>query len=605
MQRRLLAGLVAAAAVALGAAGVAGNAQASTEGGTVTLSVGVTQDIDSPNVTVGYTVAVFEMWNLQYATLTDKAAADFSTIPGLAESWEASDDGLTYTYTLREGLLWSDGEALTADDVVFTVNTSRDQEWFNHSSVTANLTATAIDERTVEITSAVPDPKLPTMDVYILPQHIWEGPAADDITAYDALEGVGSGPFTLQEWKPGQEWTMVSNPNYWQGQAAIDQIVFRFFSDGAAMVSALESGELDAANDIPAELFGDLDGKNGIVTVAGAQGGFTELAMNGMAGGIGDGHPALLDLDVRHAVAQAIDRNALFERIALGIGLPLTVLGVSPLQEWLPEIPADQQLGYDPDKANELLDAGGYLDTDGDGVREMPDGGQPLSFRYAERSEGAQGAAVRELITGWLAEVGIATEVSIFDDTQLGSEVAEGTYDLFVWGWTPFVDPDPMLSYFTCDQVTYDVESVGYNDANWCSEEYDALYVAQNQELDRAKRIELVHEMVTLFHNEASYVVLYHDADTQAYRTDRFEGWLQQPEGTGPVIFSNSSPTYFNLSLIGSGGEGDEGEGDGGDSDEGGLSTALLVVIIVGVAVLLAAGVLLAMRGRSARDDRE
>jgi peptide/nickel transport system substrate-binding protein len=602
MQRRLWSGLVAAAAVALGAAGVAGNAQASTDGGTVTLSVGVTQDIDSPNVTVGYTVAVYELWNLQYATLTDKAAADFSTIPGLAESWEASDDGLTYTYTLREGLLWSDGQPLTAADVEFTVNTSRDQEWFNHSSVTANLTATVIDDRTIEITSAVPDPKLPNMDVYILPKHIWEGPAADDITAYDALEGVGSGPFTLKEWKPGQEWTMVANPNDWKGQAAIDQIVFRFFSDGAAMVSALESGELDVANDIPAELFGGLDGTDGIVTVAGAQGGFTELAMNGMAGGIGDGHPALLDIDVRHAVAHAIDREALFERVALGIGLPLTVLGVSPLQEWLPEIPADQQLGYDPAKANELLDAGGYLDTDGDGVREMPDGSQSLTFRYAERSEGTQGAAVRELITGWLAEVGIKTEVSVYDDTQLGSVVAEGTYDLFVWGWTPFVDPDPMLSYFTCDQVTYDVESVGYNDANWCSEEYDALYAQQNQELDRAKRIELVHEMVTLFHNEATYVVLYHDADTQAYRTDRFEGWLQQPEGTGPVIFSNSSPTYFNLSLIGSGGSDGSGSDDGGDE---GSSVGLIIGIVAAVVVLAGVGLLIAKRGRSGRDDRE
>lgn len=602
MQRRLWSGLVAAAAVALGAAGVAGQAQASTEGGTVTLSVGVTQDIDSPNVTVGYTVAVYELWNLQYATLTDKAAADFSTIPGLAESWEASDDGLTYTYTLREGLLWSDGQPLTAADVEFTVNTSRDQEWFNHSSVTANLTATVIDDRTIEITSAVPDPKLPNMDVYILPKHIWEGPAADDITAYDALEGVGSGPFTLEEWKPGQEWTMVANPNYWKGQAAIDQIVFRFFSDGAAMVSALESGELDVANDIPAELFGGLDGTDGIVTVAGAQGGFTELAMNGMAGGIGDGHPALLDIDVRHAVAHAIDREALFERVALGIGLPLTVLGVSPLQEWLPEIPADQQLGYDPAKANELLDAGGYLDTDGDGVREMPDGSQSLTFRYAERSEGTQGAAVRELITGWLAEVGIKTEVSVYDDTQLGSVVAEGTYDLFVWGWTPFVDPDPMLSYFTCDQVTYDVESVGYNDANWCSEEYDALYAQQNQELDRAKRIELVHEMVTLFHNEATYVVLYHDADTQAYRTDRFEGWLQQPEGTGPVIFSNSSPTYFNLSLIGSGGSDGSGSDDGGDE---GSSVGLIIGIVASVVVLAGVGLLIVKRGRSGRDDRE
>ena len=126
----------------------------------------------------------------------------------------------------------------------------------------------------------------------------------------------------------------------------------------------------------------------------------------------------------------------------------------------------------------------------------------------------------------------------------------------------------------------------------------DSLYEQQNQELDRAKRIELVHEMVILFHNEATYVVLYHDADTQAYRTDRFEGWLQQPAGTGPVIFSNSSPTYYNLSLIGSG-------GSGGGEDDDGSSIGLIIGIIAGVLVLAGVGLLLAKRGRSGRDDRE
>ncbi len=94
----------------------------------LTLTVGLTQEIDSPNVTVGYTVAAYEVWNLQYATLTDKAADDFETIPGLAESWEGSEDGLTWTYTLREGLEWSDGEPLTAEDVAYTINRSRDEE---------------------------------------------------------------------------------------------------------------------------------------------------------------------------------------------------------------------------------------------------------------------------------------------------------------------------------------------------------------------------------------------------------------------------------------------------------------------------------------------
>ncbi len=592
MNRRLLAtGLALAMLIAVG-----GRAAASgDEEAQVTLTVGLMQDLDTPNVTAGYLVSSYELWNLQYATLTDKAADDFATIPGLAESWSESDDGLTFTYTLREDLKWSDGEPLTADDVAWTINTSRDQEWGNHLATTQNLTATAVDDLTVEIVTSVPDPKLPTMDAYILPRHIWEEQSNGDITTYAAEDGVGSGPFVLTEWKPNQEWIMEANPNYWQGKAKIDRIVFRIFTDGSAMVASLRSGEIDAAHEVPAELFEQLDGEDGIVTVAGAQGGFTELAMNGMAGGIGDGHPALLDLDVRHAIALSIDRSALFERVALGIGQPIDTLGVSPDPVWNPTIPADAQLGFDPARAAQLLDDGGYLDTDGDGIREMPGGGEGLVFRYVERSESGQAGALRELITGWLAEIGIGTEVEVYDDTQLTDVVASGEYDLFVWGWTPFVDPDPLLSYFTCEQVTTEADNPLYNDANWCTPEFDAMYVEQNQELDRERRIEIVHEMITHFYIEGTYVVLYHDADTQAYRTDRFDGWLRQPAGTGPVLFSNSSPTYFNLEPI---------EGAGGGDDDG-LGTGVLVAIIAGVVVILGAAGWLVMRSRSRRDDRE
>jgi peptide/nickel transport system substrate-binding protein len=200
---------------------------------------------------------------------------------------------------------------------------------------------------------------------------------------------------------------------------------------------------------------------------------------------------------------------------------------------------------------------------------------------------------VQDFVTGFLTAVGIGTEVSVFDDTQLTDVIASGEYDLFSWGWTPFVDPDPMLSYFTCAQVTNDIESVGYNDANWCDERYDALYAEQNVELDRDRRVEIVQEMLELFYHESTYVVLYEDADTQAYRTDRFEGWLQQPAETGPVLFTNSSPTYVNLRPI-----------DGGDDDGGGLGVAFLVAAAAGVVVVGGAGVV-AVRRRSSRDERE
>ena len=563
----------------------------------LTLTVGLTQEIDSPNVTVGYTVAAYEVWNLQYATLTDKAADDFETIPGLAESWDASDDGLTYTYHLRDGLLWSDGEPLTADDVVYTINRSRDEEWFNHYSTTQNLEATAIDDVTVEITSSVPDPKLPTMDVYIVPKHIYEDISADDLGTYEATDGVASGPYSLTEIRRGQDWTMEANPNYWAGEPTVDRVIFRVFTNADAMVAALEQGEIDAAHNIPSGSVERLEPNPDIEVVLGQQGGFDELAMNAGAGGIGDGHPALQDVRVRQAIAHAVDKETIVDRVLNGLGEPADAMSVSPDTSWTPEI-ADP-FEFDLDAANQILDDAGYEDTDGNGVREMPGGGQELDFRWAVRSESDVAQPIYELVSGSLADIGIQTEIETYNDTQLGPVVGRGEWDLFVWGWVPFVDPDPQLSYFLCDQVSTDPEDPlnYYNDANWCSEDYDALYAEQNQELDRDRRQEIVHEMLTLFYEEAPYAVLYYSPDLQAYRTDRFEGWVRQPAEVGPVLFSNSSPTYAQLEPISDSGDG----GGGGDGDS---NTGLLIALGV-VAILVIGGAVFMISRRRSADDRE
>jgi len=598
----IVVGLVAALLGfgAMGAAGQEGDGTttAAPSDEELTLTVGLTQEIDSPNVTVGYTVAAYEVWNLMYATLTDKAADDFETIPGLAESWEGSEDGLTWTYTLREGLLWSDGEPLTADDVAYTINRSRDEEWFNHFATTQNLEATAIDDVTLEVTTSVPDPKLPTLDVYIVPQHIYEGISADDLGTYEATDGVASGPYSLSELRRGQDWTMTANPNYWAGEPTIDEVIFRLFTNPDAMVAALEQGEIDAAHNIPSGSVERLEENPDVEVVQGQQGGFDELAMNAGAGGIGDGHPALEDVRVRQAIAHAVDKETIVDRVLNGLGEPADAMSPSPDREWIPEI--EEPFAFDLDEANRILDEAGYEDTDGNGVREMPGGGEELTFRWAVRTEAENAQATYELVSGSLAEIGIDTEIETYNDTQLGPVIGRGEWDLFVWGWTPFVDPDPQLSYFLCDQVSTDPEDPldYYNDANWCNEDYDALYEEQNQELDHDRRVEIVHEMLTLFYEEAAYSVLYYSPDLQAYRTDRFEGWLHQPAEIGPVLFSNTSPTYANLQPI------SETGGDSSSDGDSSSNTGLFVAIAV-IGMLVIGGGAFALGRRGSADDRE
>ena len=592
-----VAAVLAAAIVAL----PGGSTASGQEGGKNVLTIGMLQGIDSMNPVRGVTVAAYEAWNMVYPTLTDKAAKDFGVIPGLATKWEGSDDGKTWTYTLRPGMKWSDGQPLTAEDVAYTINRSRDEEWLNHSATTGNLTATATSPTEVVIKTKVPDPKLPTMDVYIVPKHIYEQYDAKALTKWNGQTDVAGGTYQLAEFKKGQFARFTANPNFWGGKPSVDEVVIRKFNNADAMVAALKRGEVDFVQAVPEGQYLNLQKDPDFVTLQGRQGGFDEFAIN-MGDGLKKPHPALLDPKVREAIAHAIDKKTIVDRVLRGLGEPAEAVSPSANPDWIPDIPEDQRFDFDLEKSKQILEDAGYKDTDGDGIREMPGGGQPLNFRYAVRSESDPSPRIAEFITGWLKEIGIDTTLKTYDDGQLTEVIGKGDYDLFVWGWTPFVDPDPMLSYFTCGQVSSDPDDPSnyYNDANLCDPEYDKLYKQQATELDPSKRRDIVHEMLTRFYSHAGYLPLYYQGDLQAYRKDRFTGWQKQPADIGPVLFSNSSPSYQTLKLASA----TTGGASGGGDDGGGGGTGIIIALVA-VGVVGAGGLLWARSRRASADERE
>ena len=241
---------------------------------------------------------------------------------------------------------------------------------------------------------------------------------------------------------------------------------------------------------------------------------------------------------------------------------------------WQPEeIPADVALDFDPDAANALLDEAGYVDTDGDGVREMPDGSRDLTFRYAERSESENEPALREFITGWLADIGIATEVSVYDDTQLTTSIGVGRLRPLHVGLDAVrrPRPDAVLLHVRPGHARTPTRS-GTTTPTGAPRSTTRCTRSRTSSSTRERRQEIVHEMLLHFYTEGSYVVLFDDADLQAYRTDRFEGWLRQPADTGPVLFSNTSPSYVNLTPT-------------GDGSSGGSNTALWIAVAAGAVV--------------------
>ncbi|MEY2964656.1 MAG: hypothetical protein RLZZ228_469, partial [Actinomycetota bacterium] len=268
MIRRMIASVAAATIVAVPAAAVP-QAQAADP---VVFTVGMLADVDSLNPFTGILAESYEIFQLQYATLMSASSADFTPTPALAESWEVSADGKTWTYTLQPDLLWSDGVPLTANDVVYTFQRILDgrYEQRNFGNYVRNITSvTATDDRTVVMTTKEPSPIMERLAVYILPEHVWssiDGKAVKSF-ANEPAEGeitVGSGPFLVVERRTGQFIRMVANDNYFKGRPNVDELVFRIYNNPDALGQALVKGEIDFASGLTADVFSTLEGQEGI-----------------------------------------------------------------------------------------------------------------------------------------------------------------------------------------------------------------------------------------------------------------------------------------------------------------------------------------------------
>ena len=573
--------------------------------------VGVLQDVDNLNPFKGITAAAYETYALMYDTLTGYAAQDFAPTPRLAESWTASEDGLTWTYKIREGVTFHDGEPLTADDVAYTFNRVLDGqlEKTNYGSYVAQIeTVKAVDEYTVRMTLKKPTPLMERLAVPILPEHIWSEIDDEEVRQYtnepdaNPAGGVGSGPFILTEAREGQFYTFERNDDYWDGPATIDGVEFRLYRNADALVQALKGGEIDFADDLDARVFEALEGTDGITARSSDYYGFNYLTFNGGAEtvdgeAIGTGHPSLKDPQVRLAIHHAVDKEALVDRTLDGRGTPGTTV-IPPLypEHAEPEDPVT----YDPEEANRILDEAGY--TRGpDGIRTMPDGSDPLVYQLYARSNSETSQTTIKFLQGWLEDIGIDSTAETVSEGRLYEIAGEGTFDMYEWGWVVEPDPDYQLSTFTCRQFSYESGGTiyaGLNDSFYCNEEYDRLYEQQATETDRDARTEIVQQMQMMVYDANAYIVTEYYDYLQAYNSDRFTGFVPQPDPDGAILFQYGTYSYMNIAPP------TQDEAAAADDSSGsGVSTGL--VVAGGVGVLAVAGLAFAAWRRSARGDVE
>ena len=333
-----------------------------------------------------------------YEGLT-RFAQDGSVVPGLAESWEISEDGLTYTFTLRDGVTFHDGSSFEASDVVFALDRARAEDSVNaQKALFENIASVeATDDTTLTVTLKEPDGQF-------LFNMAWGDAIVFPPENVDSLQTnpVGTGAFRFEDWRQGDSVILARNEDYWGEPAALEGVTFKFISDPTAAFAATMAGDVDAFYGFPApENLVQFEADPRFQVLEGSTEGETILAMN-------NGVAPFDDPLVREAVALAIDRQAIIDGAMFGYGTPIgthfaphhpdyvDLLGMSP---------------HDPERAKELLAEAGYAD------------GFTTTLKLPPPSYARRGG---EIIAAQLREVGIEAEITNLEWAQWLEEVFNG-----------------------------------------------------------------------------------------------------------------------------------------------------------------------------------
>ncbi|QXT39518.1 ABC transporter substrate-binding protein [Gymnodinialimonas ceratoperidinii] len=349
-----------------------------------TLTVGMQLEPPMLDPTGGAAAAIDEVVYANVFEGLTRFAADGSVIPGLAESWEISEDGTTYTFHLREGVTFHDGAAMTAEDVVFSLDRARAEGSTNaQAALFANITSVeAVDDTTVTVTLDGPD------GAFLFDMAWGDAVIVDEASAEtNATDPVGTGAFAFSEWRQGDSITLTRNEDYWGEPAALTEVTFRFISDPNAALAAMMAGDVDAFPVFPApETLEQFEADPRFNVIVGSTEGETILAMNN-AGEV------LSDPLVRQAISHAINRQDIIDGAMFGYGTPIGTHFAPHNPDY---VDLTEQSAFDPDRARELLAEAGVEDLTLRLMLPPP--------AYARRGG--------EIIASQLRDVGIETEIT-------------------------------------------------------------------------------------------------------------------------------------------------------------------------------------------------
>ncbi|HJW76386.1 MAG TPA: ABC transporter substrate-binding protein [Thermoleophilia bacterium] len=506
------------------------------------LRVGWTDDPESLNPFVGQMGTALEVYFLNYDCLTKFDAKTLTPKSGLATSWIHSDDGRTWTFSLRRNVTWQDGRPFTSKDVAFTFDYIIKNEMGAYTGYTTFIErVVALDPYTVRFDCSRPKANMLDLAVPILPAHVWSDidPRVAADTYRNSPPVIGTGPFQVVEYRPNKFVRLAANSNYWGGAPGVDEVIFQIYQNPDTMQMDLRSGAIQAAVKLPlAQLAGLRGDKDLDLSTQNPQRIVHDLGFNCYTGAASQGNPVLLDPAFRRALNYAVDKEQICRVAYFGLARPAETTLVShywvdPDWHWAP--PPDVRYRFDLERAKAELDAAGYRDTDGDGVRDVK--GTPITLRLWAIATEPNEQAAGKLITGWLQQIGLKIKYEALDTGALmdrmwdkkGKEFAPD-YDLFLWGWNSELDPNFTLSVFTTGEVG------SWSDTNWSNEEYDRLFERQQSTIDPVQRKQIVDRMQELMYRETPMIFLAEPSRVIAWDVSRWEGWVRAPAEVGAAV---------------------------------------------------------------------
>jgi peptide/nickel transport system substrate-binding protein len=525
--------------------------------------------------------------------------------PYLATSWSVSPDKLTWTFTIRSGLKWSDGVPITARDAAWTFNL------IMHNSVagTANgalvanfASVTAPSATTLVITTKKPEANMlyvsnPITGIPIVPEHIW----AKDVPHLGSFKNmnfpvVGYGPWIATGYVPNQYATLTANKNFYMGAPKYKTLIIQYFTNGDAAVAALRSGQLDEIDNLTATQYEALKSDKNITLYPSVSNAWTAVELNPGARTqsgqrFGNGSPALLDPRVREAIELAINKQELVSKVWDGLAVAGSgyLPPAYPQWQWTP--PASEQLTYDPAKANQILTAAGYK-MGSNGVRIDPKTHQPLVLRLGIHSDEPADAEMAPYLQEWLKAIGIQLNVQSMSFTQLNTELPKGDWDILSDTWATGPDPTYLLSIQTCGDLPTNSTSTGNTDAFFCNPAYDKLYDQQSTEFSPAQRAQTIDQMQQILYQNAVDVILYYPDNLGAVRSSAVKDFFYGKPGAHG--FYPQQNMFINWRTA-----------NAATADSPSSSSPALWIVIAIVVVALLAGAVLVIRRRATAAERE